>query len=385
MPITVTAHSPAELLVMVPAIAGFTPRNSVVMVMFRGRFTGGAFRYGLPDPDSPPIDLKRHATAVMGTLCKVPGVTAVVPVILTDDPAPDDLTPPHAALAAVIIRRLQHAGFELRDALWQSGDGWGTYLPSRLIGRQSLDDLTRAKQAMAERVPAAAFDVDDQEVPDWIPAAAPKLVRHIRREGERLTPEMIPGPGDHPDQAMHLVNTLEDFLSFDEQRLRREAPRFLLAFSRPNVRDIALVQWACDLHTGLRETVRAQNWDGVIRPTDLDRTNTLLGQGRRPDPRRLRAAISALMVLVPLAEDRFRLGPLTMIGWLHWALGHGTRAHQLIDQARRIDPNYGMAELLDTWFSSGALPDWAFGEPEELAAHRPTLEPCPGTEAPAAG
>jgi hypothetical protein len=220
---------------------------------------------------------------------------------------------------------------------------------------------------MRLRLPASAFDVDDEEVPDRIPSAAPKMLHQVRREWERLTPEMVPQPGDHPDAAMVLVNALEDFLTYDEQRLRDEAPRFLLAFSRPNVRDIALVQWACDLHAGLRETVRAQNWDGTVTAADLARTNTLLGQGRRPDPRRLLAAIDALIVLVPLAEDWFRLGPLTMIGWLNWALGRGTRAGQFIDQARRIDPAYGMAELLDTWFSTGALPDWAFGEPEELA------------------
>ena len=176
---------------------------------------------------------------------------------------------------------------------------------------------------MAGRVPADAFDVDDEEVPDWIPAAAPKLMRQVRREWERLTPEMVPWPGDHPDQAMHLVNTLEDFLAYDEERLRREAPRFLLAFSRPNVRDIALVQWACDLHVGLRETVRAQNWDGVVKTRGPGTNEHAARAGSPTGPPSVRAAIAALMVLVPLAEDWFRLGPLTMIGWLHWALGHG--------------------------------------------------------------
>ena len=126
-PNSLKAHSPADLLVMVPALAGFTPHDSVVMVMFRGRFTVGAFRYGLPDPDSPLIVLKRACHRSDGHALQDARGDRGRAGDPHGRPAPDDVTPPIAALAEVIIRRLQHAGFELRDALWQSGDGWGTY------------------------------------------------------------------------------------------------------------------------------------------------------------------------------------------------------------------------------------------------------------------
>ena len=36
-----------------------------------------------------------------------------------------------------------------------------------------------------------------------------------------------------------------------------------------------------------------------------------------------------------------------------------------IDEARAIDPKYGMAELLDTMLSNGLLPEWVFTDPDE--------------------
>jgi hypothetical protein len=52
-----------------------------------------------------------------------------------------------------------------------------------------------------------------------------------------------------------------------------------------------------------------------------------------------------------------------MLGWLNWALGRGSRARRYVNEARAIDPGYGMAELLDSIASSGMLPEWAFDVP----------------------
>jgi hypothetical protein len=56
-----------------------------------------------------------------------------------------------------------------------------------------------------------------------------------------------------------------------------------------------------------------------------------------------------------------------MLAWCHWALGAGTLAGRWVDQARAIDPEYGLAELLDRMLSAGRLPDWAWEVPPDVA------------------
>jgi hypothetical protein len=55
---------------------------------------------------------------------------------------------------------------------------------------------------------------------------------------------------------------------------------------------------------------------------------------------------------------------LTMLAWLNWALGLGSTAGLFIEQARAIDPRYGLAELLDSMLHNGMLPEWAFDPPD---------------------
>jgi uncharacterized membrane protein len=50
--------------------------------------------------------------------------------------------------------------------------------------------------------------------------------------------------------------------------------------------------------------------------------------------------------------------------WLAWALGMGSAAGLLVEQAVSADPEHSMATLLAAFIGSGAVPDWAFTEPE---------------------
>jgi hypothetical protein len=55
---------------------------------------------------------------------------------------------------------------------------------------------------------------------------------------------------------------------------------------------------------------------------------------------------------------------------LHWALGSGSTAGLHIDAALAIDPDYGLADLVDTMLSQGLLPEWAFDRPERNSDER---------------
>jgi hypothetical protein len=115
----------------------------------------------------------------------------------------------------------------------------------------------------------------------------------------------------------------------------------------------------------------AERWrrsGGTLTKADVETSpNLMLGQGPRPDPDRIERGIKLLRTVVSRAEDVERLAPLCMLAWLNWALGRGTRAGHYIDEARAIDPSYGMAELLDTMLSNGMMPEWAFAVPADVA------------------
>ena len=84
MTVILKAHGPADLLAMAPPMVGFLPRNSVVLVAFRGKRTCGAMRFDLP-PSDDPVVRKRVVTTVVGMFCKLPEVDAAVVIVYTDD------------------------------------------------------------------------------------------------------------------------------------------------------------------------------------------------------------------------------------------------------------------------------------------------------------
>jgi hypothetical protein len=86
----------------------------------------------------------------------------------------------------------------------------------------------------------------------------------------------------------------------------------------------------------------------------------MVGIGPRPDPWRVENGIVVLRTLVSRLDDSSRPPLLCMLAWLSWALGQGSVAGRYIDEAARIDPGYGMTEVLSTLISNGMMPEWAF-------------------------
>ena len=104
-PTVIKARTPADMLALVPHLVGYSPRNSLVMMMFDGRRTCGAIRIDIPTVDSTAI-LKRFANVALGTVTRVPGVIALVPVIFTDESFGDDSFIPHTELMEILQRRI---------------------------------------------------------------------------------------------------------------------------------------------------------------------------------------------------------------------------------------------------------------------------------------
>lgn len=365
MTTTIRATSPADILASIPVLVGFVPVQSVVFLVLRGSAQNAVMRVNLPDAASPAI-LKRFATQTIGMLCKVTEVEAIVLAVHTNETAGAGL--PHTEFVDILLRRLQQAGFRIHDALCRASNGWGSYLDSDTpSGGHPLSDLEESAAKFPREVrltPPVAL------IPDATPAARERMQRDLAR-----CQELVAALDDSDDDPPEL-EPLADLPMFVEEALvvwgpaEREANGALLLFAiqSPAVRDATMLQWAFGLELGdiIYDETRRFARDGI--DLENERSNMLsgllMGKGPRPDRGWILRGIGLLLNLVSLAEPQYRPAPLCMLAWLNWALGSGTLAGRFIDEARSIDAEYGMAELIDTMLSNGMLPDWVFMEPD---------------------
>lgn len=380
-----------DFLALVPQLLGFLPEKCIVLVAFRGNRTCGAMRFNLPDPAAPVKVHKRIATSLIGTLCKIPGVDAVVPVAYTDDSFGAVPGIPHERFAEALVARAELSGFLVRDALCVGADGWGSYLdPECPAGGHPLSDI--AASAVHQAIPAdsrrdLATLRSGADLPTVDLAVKERLARRFAGyqrlgSGSPSAPELIDMVGDLLDP----VETAEAALSWDATEVQvDDAAALLFLVQGPANRDQIMLQFAFGEQVGIQtyelnvryaiiQRATGYSMDDIVRDgyersaggdPDARRTSDLmLGLGEeRPDPGRIERAIALLKTVVAMAPRSARPAPLCMLAWLSWALGRGSVAGVFIDTALAIDPGYSMASLLDAVVCSGHLPEWAFAVP----------------------
>lgn len=351
------ASDSAEFLGLVPALAGFTPSQSLVLLPFHGSRAHGAMRLDLPRDDASP---EAYANAAIGLVEKVDGADAVAIVVYSDDAAcrtTDGLVLPLIVQVEELLGCAEDAGMRIVDALCVTPEGWSSYLEDdpELAPLPPSDPLAGDQHAGAG-LPSA--DLVEKE----------RVGRALHDIGVMLDREAHSRlDGSENPQAIAALVMLEDIPEFFETLLDapEEQPPFATAallwcLDRPLLRDVALVQWATCLDDGIR-TLEAQYAFADTRsgfPDDLG--DVFLGRGPSPDVDRLRHALTVARLAAARAPRALRPAPLTIAAWLSWALGHATHAEHYLELVREIDPVYGLAELLGTMVGAGMLPEWAF-------------------------
>lgn len=362
------ASDSAEFLGLVPALAGFTPKQSIVLVPFHGTRAYGAMRLDHPDDAVEPED---YASAAVALVAKNAGADAVAVVVYSDDdpcPTPDGLVLPLIVQVEELLGCAEDAGLRVVDALCVTPAGWSSYLEDDPeLAALPAPDPPGADQHAGTELPAADL-VEKERV-----GRALKDIEALldRDKHGRLN-------GSENPQAIAAMVMLEDIPEFFELLLEspEEQPPFATAallwcLHRPLLRDVALVQWATSIDDGVR-TLEAQLTfaeDGSAISDELG--GVFLGRGPTPDAARLRLALSVARLAAARAPRRLRPAPLTIAAWLSWALGRSTHAEHYLQLVRAIEPEYGLAELLGTMVGAGMLPEWAFRRGPRDAA-RPT-------------
>ncbi|TFB93679.1 DUF4192 domain-containing protein [Cryobacterium sp. HLT2-28] len=393
-----------DFLALVPQLVGFQPERSMVLVAFRGNRTCGAMRFNLPAAGASRTVLRRIASTLVGTLCRIPGVDAVVPVVYTEETFASVAGLPAERFAETVCVRAELSGFLVRDALCVAPDGWGSYRdPSCPAGGHPLADIAgsevqRAIPAEARRDLASLRSRADLPRVDLAARerVGRRLARYQRLGGkEETVPELLAMVGDILDP----VATAEAALDWDPGALDpADVAALLFLLQGPACRDQMMLQFAfgeavgalthaLNLRYAAIQGATGQSMDDIVRAErerngddepDAKRTSDLiLGLTTvRPDPDRIERAVRLLLTVVALAPRRARPAPYCMLAWLSWAMGRGSVAGIFVDRALAVDPRYGMADLLDTLVSSGHLPDWAFAVPFDEERPPETTSPA---------
>ena len=373
----IRAEAAHDFLALVPALAGFHPERSLLCVAFSGNRTAGVLRYDLPRRarDRAPL-----AATIVGTLCRMRGVDAVVPIVYTEARFGTGRGMPQRTLLGMLTARAEEAGFLVRDALCRAADGWGSLLdpttpatghPLALIDGSPVTRLAGDLREVATSPSAsAALPAAEPEVADRIAEALDQLAG----EGREVALRRLGENGDP-------VTLVEALLRRDEVHPPLRLAWFLHLASIPAMRDAMMLQVGFGaligaaahddaIDTSERAAAHQETIDElVVRESAAGATGEvsemlsrlMIGQSQlRPDVRRVERALAVLRRTIANAPPSHRIGPLCIAAWLSWSLGRGSAAGAFIDRAVEIDPGHSMAGLLAALIGSGTLPEWAF-------------------------
>ncbi|MFC4140697.1 MULTISPECIES: DUF4192 family protein [unclassified Microbacterium] len=370
----IKASDAAELLSLVPALAGFTPVRSLVVLPFHGTRAPGVLRMDLPPGDDTPCD---YVDDVLELLAQVRGCDAIAVVVYSDEAAThtrDGLVLPHSLLIDHLLGSAHEEGFHIVEGLCVLPSGWSDYLEPEPV-LHPLDGIPSAPELPGVDV------VTDQHTGTELPPAdlaarqrvgmalrdLDAVLERVRCGGSQL------GSDENP-QAIGAAVMLDDIPSFAEMLLEGEEdpPPFACAallwcLHRPALRDAVLVQWASDHATGMRafdaQLGHARNGDRT--PSEIG--DVFLGRAGDPDPARLRRALEVVRYSVACAPRDLKPGALASAAWLSWALGRSTHADAYLRMSQRIEPGHGLTALLLRVLESALLPMWLMERGERLA------------------
>ncbi|MFD6054931.1 DUF4192 family protein [Agromyces sp. NPDC060279] len=369
--ITVRAAGGHEFLALLPQLAGVPLRRSLVCVAFRGSTVIGVLRHDLPRrvADHPVL-----VSAVVGAVCRIEGAEGIIVTVYTEREYPRTAAAAERRLIDRLAARLEDAGFEVRDGFVVASTGWGSVADPLVPagGRElALIDSAAAELPVLGELPADPSPITDR-------ARAARLRRRLvalREQGSLEWLQRELGPQIDPIELVEgvlcePVSTAAQgawFAELSASAVFRDAIVLQIAFGAA-VGEIAL-QGAAGRCEPFDDGPDGPMCDAESEGSEEFVSELYLGRTRlRPQTKRVEAGIGFVEQLLVDLPRAHRPGVHCVAGWLHWALGRGSRAGSHLDRALEIDPDHAMARLLDTYLGSGALPEWAFVREDEHRA-----------------
>lgn len=339
----ISATTAGEFLSLVPHLAGFEPQRSIVLVPFRGSRTTGLVRFDLPHPEASPTEF---AHAVFELLERMPGIDGFVAITYCDAEIRAGDSVPFDTFVRALASVAQANRIVVVDAMCVGSDGWRSYLEPELSGH-----------------PPIPMPVADAPRPLRTQHGGARLPRTTQIERGHFTEQLRQvEESTHTAHALEggdtMVAACDEGLTHDDALPPAELAWILV---RPSLRDIALATWCHGVDAGRVALVQQLAWmmNGDAPPG----ASFLAGEGPRPEAARLMLALERARRVAALADGTHRAAALATSGWLSWALGRGTHAHDYALRALRSDPTHGLAAIVRDLAQGGHLPAWAFAHP----------------------
>ena len=317
-PATVTLAAPEDVVGVIPAMLGFHPEQSVVLVGLEGarRRSCLTLRADLPLPDVDPGDLAQQLAERVSR----GGADTVIAVVLTDDgPAPDGGLP-YEALARGLQNALVDADVDPLDVLLvRAGRVWSYACADERCcpreGRRLPDTLTDAAARFSAEVVGRGGVV-------WPTRAG--LVASIAAPDEERTAEL------EPVFAQVSAQILEMTAERGMEEVRAETVRIFTAIHAryAAVRERLTDAEAARLSFGLA--------DVLARDDVLTR-----GAGVESGP-----YLAMLGDLVRSSIPPVDGPACIVLAWAAYQAGDGALAQCALDRAARSDPDSGLGQLL---------------------------------------
>ncbi|HWV49004.1 MAG TPA: DUF4192 family protein, partial [Microbacterium sp.] len=250
------ASGSAEFLGLVPALAGFTPTQSIVLTPFEGKRTYGALRIDLPDGD--PDAFAERAVALASRVERTDSVAIVVYCDETAQQTRDGLVLPHDVVVEAVIAAAEAQRLGIVDALCVTPEGWARYLDAD----PELHPLDTISPAV---VPPEAKDIDrDQYAGTELPEYGLLMTERVGRVLLALDRVICLARMGREDEAQHenpeafaaalllenVPELIEAAVDFPDDPPPFVCAALIWLLDQPLYRDVALAQWAGDLQGG---------------------------------------------------------------------------------------------------------------------------------------
>ena len=403
---------PADILAYIPHSLGFTPQDSLVLMTVDSARLGATLRLDLPASS---LDYSEFAAKVSDILRSDVSANGVLMALYTDHGWKRPGSPPYRRLIQQLNRCLTGKGLPIRDGWVVSATAWREYFctdssccpwPGRPLqeitnSTLSAEMVYRGSAYAATLDQAVALDLPDPWGKPGEPAAAHSEAYRCRLEGQWCGASQFAGTLNVWESVFSAAGSGHPKTDpgFPPLRTDPETAGFLLASLRARpVRDTLLVMaalgreqalagaGACQLlsvdglHPLLPPAHRDAAWvtnsipgpsaTGPVlnRPLDAARNfrDVLVGQyPQAPHWDSMDAAFTVFAELLAAdaadekADREASSALLSLMSWIEWARGRGSRAQIFLTRCLDSHPGYRLAELLEELLATGVFPAWA--------------------------
>jgi len=335
--------SPAALLAVVPALLGFEPGNSLVVIGTErpGAHVRLTLRYDLPDPGLAAA-VARHATSVLSAQ-RIRTAVAV-------GYGPERLVSP---VADALRDCAQRAGITVTELLRAEGQRYWSYV------------CTQPACCPPEGTP---FDVTGHPAAGTLTAAGGPVLA----SRDELAATVAPVTGDAAER-------MRDTTREAEERIARAVDRVVRSGRKASVRRLIAGVGL----PAVSAAISRYRDGGSLEPGEAALLTVVLRDLRVRDdawsrmrPEHREAHRRLWTDLTRLARPGYVRAPASLLAFVAWQSGNGALANVALDRALEDDPSYSMALLLRQAIDSGAPPSLARlpMTPDEVAASYDAVE-----------